>query len=209
MQMILPAAAETAGAIPRRRNSRMASRAQRNWPVRLTPMTVFHSAKVMSWIGESRCRPALATRMSSVPNSLDRSREHRGDLILGGDVRLIGKGVGARLANLADHGVGRVLAIDIVDHHIGAGLRRARWRRPGRCRNSRRSPALSVRSARAAGSGRARRRALGLYSVERLSADIAAAIWLTRGCRARLRQVRGIRQHRGLGSVSRRRPAVT
>jgi hypothetical protein len=41
MQMILPAAHETAGTMPRRRNSRIASRAHRNCPVRLTPMTVF------------------------------------------------------------------------------------------------------------------------------------------------------------------------
>ncbi len=39
MQMILPAAADSSGTTPRRRNSRTASRAHRNWPVRLTSMT--------------------------------------------------------------------------------------------------------------------------------------------------------------------------
>src|SRR4029079_6236136 len=39
MQMILPAATETSGTRPRRLNSLTASRAQRNWPVRLTPIT--------------------------------------------------------------------------------------------------------------------------------------------------------------------------
>jgi hypothetical protein len=40
--MILPAARETSGRAPRRIIARTASREQRNMPVRLTPMTVFH-----------------------------------------------------------------------------------------------------------------------------------------------------------------------
>ena len=36
--MILPVATETSGRGPRFRNSRTASRAHRNWPVRLTPI---------------------------------------------------------------------------------------------------------------------------------------------------------------------------
>src|SRR3982750_2373205 len=69
MQMIFPAARETSGRTPRRLNSRTASRAHRNWPVRLTPITVFHCCSVIRSSGASRCRPALATTMSTVPNS--------------------------------------------------------------------------------------------------------------------------------------------
>ena len=67
-QMIFPAARDTAGTTPRRLNSRTASLAQRNWPVRLTPITVFHCSRVMFSKGASRCKPALLTRMSTVPS---------------------------------------------------------------------------------------------------------------------------------------------
>ena len=62
MQMILPAAQETALTTPRRLHSRTASRAQRNWPVRFTAMTLFHCASVISSKGASFCRPALSDR---------------------------------------------------------------------------------------------------------------------------------------------------
>src|SRR5262245_10933646 len=69
MWMILPAATEISLRTPRRLNSRTASRAQRNWPVRLMAMTVFHCSSVISSMAASRCRPALATRMSIVPKA--------------------------------------------------------------------------------------------------------------------------------------------
>lgn len=55
MQMILPAARDIEGTTPRRRNSRMASRAQRNCPIR----SLFQFAKVMSRKTASHCKPAL------------------------------------------------------------------------------------------------------------------------------------------------------
>src|SRR5439155_1716289 len=67
MQMIFPAARETEETTPRRLNSRTASRAQRNWPVRLTEMTLFHCASVISSKRASLWSPALLTRMSTVP----------------------------------------------------------------------------------------------------------------------------------------------
>ncbi len=69
MQMIFPAALDTPGTTPRRMNSLAASREHRNWPVRLTSMTLCHWARVISVTAASRCRPALATMMSMVPNS--------------------------------------------------------------------------------------------------------------------------------------------
>ena len=48
-----PAAQETRFTTPRRLNSRTASRAQRNWPVRLMPSTVFPWASVILSSGAS------------------------------------------------------------------------------------------------------------------------------------------------------------
>src|SRR6185437_8923875 len=62
MQMILPAARDLPWMIPCFKKIRIASRAQRNCPVRFTPRTKFHFSSVISWKGESRCRPALLTR---------------------------------------------------------------------------------------------------------------------------------------------------
>src|SRR5881409_3220609 len=69
MQMIFPAQHEISGRTPRRLNSRMASRAHRNWPVRLTPITLFHCVRVIWSTGASDCKPALLIKMSTVPNS--------------------------------------------------------------------------------------------------------------------------------------------
>src|SRR2546428_3011896 len=85
--MIFPAARDTAGTTPRRLNSRTASLAQRNWPVRLTPITVFHCSRVMSSKGASRCKPALLTRISTVPSLLDGAAEQVLHLDLARDVR--------------------------------------------------------------------------------------------------------------------------
>ena len=49
MNTSLPAAAEISLTRPRLLNSRTASRAQRNWPVRLTLITLFHCSKLISW----------------------------------------------------------------------------------------------------------------------------------------------------------------
>ena len=57
------------------------------------------------WNAASRCRPALATRMSIVPNSLDHAREHVRDLILGRNIGFVGIGLDAGLADFVDHGV--------------------------------------------------------------------------------------------------------
>ena len=67
MHRSLPAAAETASSTPRRLNSRVAARAQRNCPVRLIEITVFHCSIVILSSGASRCRPALLTQICSVP----------------------------------------------------------------------------------------------------------------------------------------------
>src|SRR6185312_4137873 len=67
--MILPSAHDTSR-MPRRMNSRAASRATMNAPVRLTPITWFHWSSVMSTSFESRWMPALEHTMSSVPNCL-------------------------------------------------------------------------------------------------------------------------------------------
>ena len=74
MQMILPTAREISGRGPRRVISRTASRAQRNMPVRLTPITVFHCSSVISLKAASFCSPALLTRMSIVPHAASISR---------------------------------------------------------------------------------------------------------------------------------------
>ncbi len=74
MQMILPAARDTSGRMPRRIISRAASRAQRNIPVRFTASTVFHCSSVISTNGASCCRPALFTRTSMVPQASTISR---------------------------------------------------------------------------------------------------------------------------------------
>jgi len=69
MQMILPAAHDTSEMTPRRQNSATASRAHRNWPVRLTSSTCCHCPRVMRWKGASRWMPALATRISRLPQA--------------------------------------------------------------------------------------------------------------------------------------------
>src|SRR5216684_1875495 len=48
--------------------SRPARRAQRNWPVRLTEMTLFQSCRENSLAGRMTLMPALFTRMSTGPN---------------------------------------------------------------------------------------------------------------------------------------------
>ena len=69
MQMILPAARETSGRTPCFTIARVAARAQRNIPVRFTPITVFHCSSVIAVNAASRWRPALFTRMSMPPQA--------------------------------------------------------------------------------------------------------------------------------------------
>ena len=118
MQMILPAATDTSLRTPRRRNSFAAARAHSHWPVRLTPIAVFHWATVMLTSAESRCRPAFATRMSSVPkwsivclNMASTSASFDTSALMAIPLRPDRLG---HLVGLADH---------LVDHHVGAGAR--------------------------------------------------------------------------------------
>ena len=67
IEMILPSARLTSGCIPRRRNSRTADRAHRNWPVRLTESTLFHCSSVSSAKGAPSWMPELAISPCTVP----------------------------------------------------------------------------------------------------------------------------------------------
>src|SRR5260370_38426921 len=88
-QMILPAARETVATTPRRRNSRTASRAHRNRPVRLTAVTVFHCSKLMVWNGASRCSPGIGDENGDDAELGNAAPEHLLHLGFVGDVPLM------------------------------------------------------------------------------------------------------------------------
>ena len=119
--MILPAATETSGRTPRRRNSRTASRAHRNAPRRLTFITVSHCAAVISWNGAFRSMPALLTRMSMVPNSRTAAANIACTCASSPTSAwtAIARAPAARIS--CDDGLGIFGLRHVVDHHVGAG----------------------------------------------------------------------------------------
>ena len=121
MQMILPAARETAGTTPRRRNSRTASRAQRNCPVRLTPMTVSHCCSVISWKGRVLLQPGVVDQNIDCSELLQHLGEHRLHLVFAADIGANGYRFAPRIADQCDHALGFFRMRDVVDHDVGAG----------------------------------------------------------------------------------------
>ena len=128
--MIFPSAREISGRGPRRRNSRTASRAHRNCPVRLTSMTVFQSAQ----------RHVLERRVALQPgigdDDVERAEGRAGFLEHLGDLRLA-RHVGAQRHRAAAHRsdqvgdfMGFVLAGDVVDDNGRAGLGQGDRHRP-------------------------------------------------------------------------------
>ena len=69
MQMILPAAQDTSGRTPGRLNALTASHAHRNWPVRLTPSTVFHCCSVIVLEARVLLQAGVVDQTSIVPKS--------------------------------------------------------------------------------------------------------------------------------------------
>ena len=123
MQMILPAAREMEGTTPRRLNSRAAARAQRNWPVRFTPMTVFHCSRVISVNAESRCKPALHTTTCKVPNSAMAAANIFSTSELVACVGSEGDGLAAHLLDLLNYLVGGLRVDDVIYRDVCPGSR--------------------------------------------------------------------------------------
>ena len=89
MQMILPAAQETSLRMPRRLNSRMASREQRNWPVRFTSRTNCQSASVIWSMRRVLLEAGVVDEDVDRAELLDHLLEHRLHFVLLGDVGLV------------------------------------------------------------------------------------------------------------------------
>ena len=88
MQTILPAAQEISGRTPRRLNSLTASRAHRNWPVRLTPITVFQSCERHLLEARVLLQAGVVDQDVDRAEALEHPGEHRLDLVLLTDVGL-------------------------------------------------------------------------------------------------------------------------
>ena len=117
--MILPAARDTSRTTPRRRNSRTASRAQRNWPVRLIDSTLFHCARVMLRSGvrlHAGIGDEYVERAELTPHAL----EHCDDLSLVRDVCLVCVGSNPELSSLSDDGLTPQGVRYVVDDNVGA-----------------------------------------------------------------------------------------
>src|SRR3954447_14515954 len=121
MQTIFPAARETDGTTPRRLNSTTASRAQRNWPVRLTPMTASQSPKVISWNRRVALDPRVVDENIDGTELVDHVPEHPSYLVLARDVGAVRKAPRPRTADFLDRGFRLLFAGNVIHHHIGAG----------------------------------------------------------------------------------------
>ena len=119
--MIFPAAQEISGRTPWRLNSRTASRARRNCPVKLTSMTFYHWARVISINGASDCKPALLIRISTAPNSLRTASNILKTSASLRNVSLLGESMAAIILDFSYDILGFVRAGDIVDADIRAG----------------------------------------------------------------------------------------
>ena len=93
-------------------------------------MTVFHCVSVISSKAASRCSPALATTMSSVPKSRAGLLEHLDDLRLARHVGAQRHGAAAHRSDQVGDFMGFVLAGDIVDDDRRAGLGQRDRHRP-------------------------------------------------------------------------------
>ena len=120
--MILPAAQETSGRTPRRLNSLTASREHRNWPVRLTPITVFQSFSVMSSSAGVALQAGVVDQDVDRAEFLDHPREHRLHLVLLTDVGLMRVGDAAASPDRGNHLLGLLGLGHIVDDHSAPAL---------------------------------------------------------------------------------------
>ena len=132
--MIFPVATDREGSGPRLKNSRVASLAQRNWPVRLTFKTNCQSARLILVKGESRCKPALATKNVNRSELRDDIAEHRDYFVLFADVGASGNCGTAVALDFADDLFGWRGNIRMIDDDGCPGICECNWQQLRRSR---------------------------------------------------------------------------